>query len=236
MTIYVFGDSYSVEYDHITLRPWGLLYCNWKGYVPKQYYHHLKDNLRAERIINYSISGNDNENIFEKFTEVYKEIKDDDLIIFNWSIIDRFSVDANIDYNIQNYESHWVSSISFCDKEEWVNQMKYNRTGSLYYNRTLKLIHFINETLKPNKVIHWTWDYDHKNEDKRTVHFETGGLINDFHYNESEHYKLYEKMILELKEKDKIFLNLWKVRTFIEKKPILTPTPIENMKKNKSLI
>ena len=41
MTIYVFGDSYSVEFTHEALYPPGQLYCDWKGYVPKKYFHHL---------------------------------------------------------------------------------------------------------------------------------------------------------------------------------------------------
>jgi hypothetical protein len=221
MTIYVFGDSYSVEFNYEGLYPPGKLYCDWKGYVPKKYFHHLKEYLNAEKIINYSISGNDNENIFEKFTEVYKEIKDDDLIIFNWSSIDRFSIDANIDYSVQNNKSHWFSSSSF-NNVDWVDKMKINRGGSLYYNRIFNLIHFINETLKPNKVIHWTWNYRHNIEDKRTIKFETNGEINDFHYNEDTHYKLYENMVLKLKDEDKIFINLWKTPTHNKKnKPLL---------------
>lgn len=216
MTIYVFGDSYSVEYDDNGLYPPGKLYCDWKGYVPKKYFHHLKEHLNAEKIINYSISGNDNENIFEKFTEIYKEIKDDDLIIFNWSTIDRFSIDANLDYTVGDDKSHWFSSSSF-NKIDWIDKMKINRGGSLYYNRIFNLIHFINEVLKPNKVIHWTWSYNHTLEDKRTIQFETNKEVNDFHYNEETHYKLYENMILKLKESDKIFINLWKRPAFNKK-------------------
>lgn len=216
MTIYVFGDSYSVEYDDNGLYPPGKLYCDWKGYVPKKYFHHLKEHLNAEKIINYSISGNDNENIFEKFTEIYKEIKDDDLIIFNWSTIDRFSIDANLDYTVGDDKSHWFSSSSF-NKIGWIDKMKINRGGSLYYNRIFNLIHFINEVLKPNKVIHWTWSYNHTLEDKRTIQFETNKEVNDFHYNEETHYKLYENMILKLKESDKIFINLWKRPVFNKK-------------------
>lgn len=216
MTIYVFGDSYSVEYDDNGLYPPGKLYCDWKGYVPKKYFHHLKEHLNAEKIINYSISGNDNENIFEKFTEIYKEIKDDDLIIFNWSTIDRFSIDANLDYTVGDDKSHWFSSSSF-NKIGWIDKMKINRGGSLYYNRIFNLIHFINEVLKPNKVIHWTWSYNHTLEDKRTIQFETNKEVNDFHYNEETHYKLYENMILKLKESDKIFINLWKRPAFNKK-------------------
>ena len=209
MRIYVFGDSYSVEFNHEGLYPLGRLYCDWKGYVPKKYFHHLKEHLDAELINNYSIAGNDNDNIFEKFTEVYKEIKDDDLIIFNWSTISRFSIDANIDYGVENNKSHWFSSISY-NNVDWINKMQMNRGGFLYYNRIFNLIYFINETLKPNKVIHWTWRYNHNVEDKRTIQFETNGEINDFHYNEDTHHKLYENMVLKLKDEDKIFINLWR--------------------------
>ena len=216
MIIYVFGDSYSVEYDNPGLNPTGQLYCDWKGYVPKKYYHHLKEYYNADEITNYALSGNDNENIFEKFTESYKEFKNEDLIIFNWTNLDRFSIDMKIDDAFDDYKSHWGSSIGFSDVD-WINKMMFNRMGSLYFNRTFKLIHFINEILKLNKVIHWTWDCLHHIEDVRTIKTETNGIINDGHYNEAEHYKLSQQMILELQKNDKVFINLWKKRNIFNK-------------------
>jgi hypothetical protein len=211
MIIYVFGDSYSVEFNDNGLGPIGQFYCDWKGYIPKKYFHHLDEYFQPEKMINYAMSGNDNDNIFEKFTEIYKEIKHDDLIIFNWSVIERFSVDANIDYVVKDYKSHWQSSISHYNVD-WVREMINNRSGSLYYNRIFKLIDFINETLKSNKVIHWSWNSIHHTIDNRTIKFETNGIINDGHYNEATHYNLYEKMISKLEKKDKVFINLWKKR------------------------
>jgi hypothetical protein len=220
MNIYVFGDSFSVEFNLVGSIPnqGGMDYCDWKGYIPKKYYHHLKEHFGAENIFNYSITGNDNENMFEKFTEVYKEIKDDDIIIFSWSNINRFSIDTNIDYHVEDYNSYWGSSISSHDDVDWVGKMTINKSGSLYYNRMICLINFINEILKSNKVIHWTWDCNHKIEqDTRTIKFETGGEVNDFHWNEDTHNKLYEDMVLKLKDDDKISVNLWKRPSFRNK-------------------
>lgn len=216
MTIYVFGDSYSVEFSDPQLCPPGHHYCDWKGYVPKKYFHHLKNYYNADKIINLALSGNDNDNIFEKFTEHYKEIKNDDLIIFNWTIIDRFSIDMKIDDVFDDYKSHWGSSIGYVGVD-WVEKMKINKAGSLYYNRIFKLINYINETLKLNKVIHWTWDFFYHTEDERTIKFETNGKINDPHYNEATHFNLYKEMILELEKNDKVFINLWKKRNIINK-------------------
>ncbi len=206
MKIYVFGDSYSVEFDNPNLYPPGHLYCEWKGYVPKKYYHLLSDKFSATEIKNYAISGNDNENIFEKFTEQYEEIQEDDLVIFGWTVSNRFSI---CNYNNPK-DRLWSSSVSY-NHLEWVMKAGINKSTLLYYNRYMKLVNFINKVLKNNKVVHWFWDYKPGEEltDDKTIKYETKGVVNDFHYNEKAQMDLYNRIIKNFEITDKVMIDLW---------------------------
>jgi hypothetical protein len=214
MKTYVFGDSYSVEFNNSNLYPPGHEYCDWKGYVPKKYFHLLSEKFGSTEIINYAMSGNDNDNIFEKFTEVYKNIEQDDLVIFGWTILNRFSICNNLKKG-QPDEYLWGSSTGF-NEFDWVESAALNKSTKLYYNRIHKLINFINNILVTNKVVHWTWKYEPGNEmlDEKTIKYETNGDVNDFHYNENTHLILYNKMIKEFENSNKISVDLWSEHLF----------------------
>ena len=142
MKTYVFGDSYSVEFNYPYLFPSGQEYCDWKGYIPKKYFHLISEKYGSDEIINYAISGNDNENIFEKFTEVYENIQADDIVIFGWTSLSRFSI-CNIQKSNVKNTNIWGSSVSY-NHFEWVLKTSQNKSTILYLNRQLKLINFIN--------------------------------------------------------------------------------------------
>lgn len=208
MKTYVFGDSYSVEFDNPYLHPPGHEYCNWKGYTPKKYFHLLTEKFGSTEILNFALSGNDNDNIFEKFTEIYPQIEPDDLVIFGWTAIGRFSICNNREEGDTNMNL-WGSSVSY-NNFEWVEKTSQNRSTSLYYDRMMKLITFINNVLKNNKVVHWTWIYKPELEfDETTIKTETKGVVNDFHYNEKAHLELYNKMVNEFKSSNHISVDLW---------------------------
>jgi hypothetical protein len=160
------------------------------------------------------MSGNDNDNIFEKFTEVYKNIEQDDLVIFGWTILNRFSICNNLKKG-QPDEYLWGSSTGF-NEFDWVESAALNKSTKLYYNRIHKLINFINNILVTNKVVHWTWKYEPGNEilDEKTIKYETNGDVNDFHYNENTHLILYNKMIKEFENNNKISVDLWSEHLF----------------------
>jgi len=217
MKTYVFGDSYSVEFNDPHLYPPGHHYCDWKGYVPKKYFHHLSDKFGSTEIINFAKSGNDNENIFEKFTEVYEDIQTDDLVIFGWTMLGRFSICNNLRTE-ESLEHLWGSSTGF-NHFDWVVQAGINKSSKLYHLRILKLINFINKILQNNKVVHWTWKHEPGKEttDEKTIKFETNGEVNDYHYNEKTHIILYDKMIKEFENNNKISVDLWSRHLFPDK-------------------
>lgn len=209
MKTYVFGDSFSVEFDNPNLFPPGNIYCDWKGYVPKKYYHLLSENFGSSEIINYSISGNDNENIFEKFTEVYEKIETNDLVIFGWTVLHRFSICNNVKSEDNRYNM-WGSSVSH-STTEWVLKTSQNKSTILYYERQMKLIKFINQILKTNRVVHWSWYEGLDENSNKTIAYETKGTINDYHYNEKTHLELCNRMLDLFKESDKVELDLWDI-------------------------
>jgi hypothetical protein len=205
MRVFVFGDSYSVEFNDPNLYPPGHHYCDWKGYIPKKYYHHLSERFGSTEIFNYAISGNDNDNIFESFTEHYKDIQPDDIVIFGWTSISRFSC--------TNKNGEWKGSISFND--EWVNKNTLNRSSLVYYNRQMKLIEFINQILLTQRVVHWTWRWYVGMFEDKSISYETNGEVNDFHYSEGTHRELYERMINELNNQSHINIDLWNRNEYI---------------------
>ena len=207
MKTYVFGDSFSVEFSDPNLYPPGNLYCDWKGYVPKKYFHLLSEKFGSTEIINFAMSGNDNENIFEKFTEVYDKIEPDDLVIFGWTVFARFSICY---YGKSGHTIHhsWSSSVSY-STVDWVQKTMQNKSTHLYYDRQMKLINFINNVLKTNRVVHWTWNYNTNANSDTTIMHETNGAVNDYHYNEKAHLDLYNKMIEEFSSSNKIQVDLW---------------------------
>ena len=207
MKIYIFGDSFSVDYDMPCLAPQGLEYCKWKGYKPKKYYDLLKEKYLATDIINFSLCGNDNENIFESFTETYNEIGKDDMVIFGWTMLHRFSICNNKRPGDQNINL-WGSSVSY-NEFDWVVRTGHNKSTILYYNRQMKLINFIDTILKTNKVIHWCWEYTPSINTDKTISHETNGVVDDYHYNEKMHKELYEKMLIEFENSNHISIDLW---------------------------
>lgn len=207
MKIYIFGDSFSVDYDSNCLKRHNqkIEYLDWKGYTPKKYYHYLSEEYGFE-IVNNSKCGIDNGFLFEIFTNLYPSIKKTDIVIFGWAPIERFSICNNIEPIIGDIEERWGASSSYIEFE-WVKMAELNRNTTLYHNRHVKLIKFINQILENNKVIHWCWE-DIKQED--TITWETNGEIIDYHYNEKKQIELYEILSKRLKSENQFTHNFWK--------------------------
>ena len=68
-------------------------------------------------------------------------------------------------------------------------------------------------------MVHWTWKYEPGNEmlDEKTIKYEKNGDVNDFHYNENTHLILYDKMIKEFENSDKISVDLWSEHSYQHK-------------------
>lgn len=212
MNIFIFGDSYSVDYDSPCLKLENQLnYPEWKGYVPKKYYNLIADYFKVDKIHNYSLCGNDNPHIFHNFLNVYKSIHHEDIIIFNWSLLERFTVPNHKTENELN--DGWGSCVSH--SSDWAMRAKSNFSTFHFYKRQIKLIEFLNDFLKSNKVIHCHWRFENY-EHPSTIFYETNGKVNDYHYNENQHKILAERILTELKLSHKVHIDLWNPKNVSE--------------------
>jgi len=209
MRLFIFGDSYSIDYDADCLKVKDRMsYVDWKGYVPKKYYDIIAEEYNISEIYNYSLCGNDNGNIFETFMDEYDKITEDDFVIFGWTSLSRFSIcNAEPPTNKQPKYKPWGSSVSH-SKLDWVEKAQLNFNTILFYDRQIKLISHINKTTRANKIVHWTWYYPN-NQHHSTIINETNGIVEDYHYNESAHLELAKNMIEELKSKNVLEMSLW---------------------------
>ena len=205
--IWIFGDSYSVKFGdeknvcpHISEQ-----YINYKGYVPKMYFELLSEYYNEE-YKNFSFGAMDNSFIFLKFMENHNKINNDDIVIFNWTSIDRFKYEkqgnwmssGNIDYSILS--------------EDTLKELRINRRNDLYFKEQLSIIKFIDSYLKNNKVIHWTWrNKDQINRIKRmelTIMNETNNELMDYHYGEIGQQFLFDEIKNRLINKTNIKIDM----------------------------
>ena len=193
--LWCFGDSFTERYNQNV--DWCKQYINFKGYYPKVYCDFIGDNLNVESE-NLGEGGSDNYTIFGAICKNVHRIKENDIVIIGWSSVIRFRL-ANknggwvkfipemiTDYHISHHTNVLRST---------VEDILINRDNQVFYNEVNGWIHFINTTLKNNKVIHWTPFRDndrlnvYKFEEFQTIKMETK-IINDNHYSENGHKKL----------------------------------------------
>lgn len=193
--LWCFGDSYTERYKSNV--DWCKKYIDFKGYLPKVYCDFLSEELGVESQ-NCGVGGYDNYSIFESLCKKIHLIKENDIVIIGWSSVIRFRLAAKdgdwvkfvpgtvTDYHI----SHHTDA-----SRNTIEEIFVNRDNLLYYNEVNEWIHFINHTMKNNKVIHWTPFDDnvnlnvHKLLKFETIKMETN-VVEDNHYGENAHKKL----------------------------------------------
>lgn len=198
--IWIFGDSFSHRFIDF-IEPSNVRdYVKLKGYSPKMYFDYLSEEY-GEEINNHSLGGMCNDYIFLKFIENYQNIKKNDIVLFGWTEITRFSVPHN---------DIWYSSIFFNNvlSKTTINEIEVTRTHPLHKERQISIMNFIDSILNKNMVVHWTWSNIDKNE-RSTIEKETNGQIIDFHYGEMGQFELYETISQELKKSNKIRIDTW---------------------------
>ena len=206
--IWVFGDSFSSPFKSF----WGEStihnYIKYKGYRPKTYVDLLSEQLH-EQVTNLHRIGSDNSLIFLRFMENYHLIKEDDIVIFGWSAIERFKfVDKDQQWNTSLAGDPEIMSKNVFE------ELMIHRAHNLYVDEQLSMVSFIENILKTQKVFQWTWSnfYPHQLDYniffENTITFETKGKIKDLHYGEIGHKKLYEFMSEGFKTRNQIQLNI----------------------------
>jgi hypothetical protein len=213
-TLWTFGDSLTDSFLPPTnsLRHWRNEYVEWKGYVPKVYGEHISNKLNLS-LINKGIAGASNAQIFEEFCKVSHTIKNDDILIFGWTNIERFRLVTknnnciNIFANVRlkksnkNFLDETIDELDSITKET-IFQTLFNRSNDLYISELESWINLINTAFKNNKILHWTWDSRKVNgcvniqfENFENITSETDNHINDNHWSELGHKDVSEHII-----------------------------------------
>ncbi len=204
--LWCFGDSYTQGYNPNV--DWCKKYIDFKGYLPKVYCDFLGEELGIESE-NCGVGGYDNYSIFGTLCRNVHKIKENDIIIIGWSSVIRFRLAAK--------NNDWVKFVpgTVTDthishhtdiSRNTIEEIFVNRDNLVYYQEVNNWIHFINHTMKNNKIIHWTPFDDNVNLNVNkllkleTIKMETK-VVEDNHYGENAHKKLSSIFSEKLKNK-----------------------------------
>ena len=208
--LWIFGDSFSASNNRANVESWRRKYIKWKGYIPKVWPEYLNETLNY-RLINLSISGTDNYTIFDTIIDNIDKIEPNDIVIIGWTSTLRFRlIDRNDNFNTLR-PSH-ISDKSTLDTSfeyknislDTINQILVNRDNILYEYELNRFIKIINLYLKNVKVLHWSPFQIHQPNLKikridgldllETITIESNNELIDYHYSESAHIELSNKI------------------------------------------
>ena len=208
--LWIFGDSFSHPFESKILDGGPMkLYGEWKGYDPKIYAEFIGEVLNVDVKIK-GISGCSNRTILSQFVNVIDEIKDEDIIIINWTEINRHRI-------IHNNKLFDIVAFNGTEKslsisENAIIEYTINRIDTFaFYSEINEYIKLIKKSKPKNLIINWTWCvFDNPKKEAlefidnmdfygslETISHETNGRINDFHYSENAH-KLLSDMFIEI--------------------------------------
>ena len=153
MKLLTFGDSFTAGYDQYS--KWATEYINWKGYKPKIFSEIIAENMNIQ-LINCGIPGGDNNSILESFFKNYIQINDGDIVLINWSTIERFRVVTKDDRWRTMVPCFGNTSIDIDLSENTIEEMLVNRMSVKFIDEVNHWINYINVTNKHVNLIHWT--------------------------------------------------------------------------------
>lgn len=197
-TIWVFGDSFSTDYNNNSCFK---DYVNWKGRPIKTFSNFIGEKYSMD-IKNYAKPGWDNYSIFESLCKNSDEIRDGDFIFVGWGVVSRFRfIDNNNNWFTVNGENchKYLSTFLDMDLNSYLNFL-FNRNHILNEDEVNNWSKLISKAF-PNNFIHlWRWgsnfvpscEYSHGYE---TIKDETHGFIEDYHWSENGHEKFAQTII-----------------------------------------
>lgn len=152
--LYIFGCSYSSEFINSGIPD---SYLNYKGYWPKTWTKYLSEKLNYN-LINYAKGGNSNNQIFEDFCSCSDILKEDDIVIIEWSYMTRYRW---VNFNSNEWSNHVTLDGKKIDNKI-DDAILLNRTHFLYKQEVLnwqKIIEILSKKIKFNLYI-WDGSYD----------------------------------------------------------------------------
>lgn len=223
MKVWIFGDSFGERfsdfdfkaYDDIDYR---VRYYKWKGYSPLSYGEIISQELGFDLEIVAS-SGSSNIEIFHSFISKMDEIKDGDIVVVNWTFLNRFRIAS------ENNTFEKVMVNAGCESPNKFVSMKtleeiaINRDSyTIYYKEVLDYTKVIKKICGDN-IYTFIWTFminskedtdldvnlqDFYNEVKSISHLEkisqeTLGVIADGHHSEYGHQQLSKEILNDIK-------------------------------------
>ena len=191
-TLWVFGDSFSVDFENNNIENF-INYKEFKGYHPKSWGKILSEHLNCV-YRNHSLGGCDNYTILETFCKYMTEIKPDDYVFVGWSTAERIRLVGN--------DGKWYVFNRTLPVDEWhgmngnlINNLLMNRIDDLSYLPQRVVLdeikswdNMIKHTMKDMKLHIWKWyNLGPLGEKYETIIQETKGTIDDNHWSEKGH-------------------------------------------------
>lgn len=198
--VWVFGDSFSADFDDQSNICWSQSYIDMKGYIPKSFGEIISSKLNCG-YTNKSIGGTDNDTIYETICDNSQLINENDIIIIGWTSINRFRFPTNVNKWRTILSSHIDMTLSNVS-EKTFEEIIYNRSSPVYIDELKKRITFLNWVFKNCVVIHWSPFKTPLSDIKQfhnieTIMDETNESLREYHYSERGHLQI-SNHIMEL--------------------------------------
>jgi len=220
MKLWIFGDSFSDRfsgYDVVKYHDsdYRVRYHEWKGYSPLSYGEVISKELGCDIEI-LSSAGASNTEIFHTFISKMDEITEGDLVIVNWTYLNRFRIaNDNNEFDKVMIQAGCKSPNSLVNIKS-LEEIGVNRNShTIYYkevsdySKVIKKIcnnkiytfiwTFMNHSEKMDKYIKEFYDEVKSINNLETITKETLGIIVDGHYSEYAHQQLADEILKNIK-------------------------------------
>lgn len=220
MKLWIFGDSFGdrfSDYDVVKYHDsdYRVRYHKWKGYSPLSYGEVISKELGCDIEI-LSSAGSSNTEIFHTFISKMDEIAEGDLVIVNWTYLNRFRIaNDNNEFDKVMIQAGCKSPNSLVDIKS-LEEIGVNRNShTIYYkevsdySKVIKKIcnnkiytfiwTFMNHSEKMDKYIKEFYDEVKSINNLETITQETLGTIVDGHYSEYAHQQLADEILKNIK-------------------------------------
>jgi|694.fasta_scaffold135328_2 hypothetical protein len=220
MKLWIFGDSFSDRfsgYDVVKYHDsdYRVRYHKWKGYSPLSYGEVISKELGCDIEI-LSSAGASNTEIFHTFISKMDEITEGDLVIVNWTYLNRFRIaNDNNEFDKVMIQAGCKSPNSLVNIKS-LEEIGVNRNShTIYYkevsdySKVIKKIcnnkiytfiwTFMNHSEKMDKYIKEFYDEVKSINNLETITKETLGIIVDGHYSEYAHQQLADEILKNIK-------------------------------------
>lgn len=163
--LWTFGCSFTAEYDlidglHFPYQNYYDEYKKWRGgELPKIWVNILGEHINY-KIMNCAIGGSSNYTILNQFSNVSHLIEKDDILIFGWTSLTRFTVVNVVENIFHNVLPMGSNNQNTNLSDNTINEILINRTHSLWSKEVESFIYLINNFCKSvgAEVYHWTSD------------------------------------------------------------------------------